>query len=118
MENQTDDQAWVIATTKVHDSHGLCGRPSEMLAKIANRFSGTVLLEKDGEKVNAKSIMGLMMLAAGPGSEITIHAQGVNAKSVVDEITTLLSRDFEVDWDAPYEESRKRALNTISDLPI
>ncbi len=44
--------------------------------------------------------------------------KGVNAKTVVDAITTLLSKDFEVDWDAPYEESLARALKTISGPPI
>ena len=72
-----------------------------MLVKIATRFSGVVLLEKDGEKVNAKSLGHVMMLAAGPNSEITIHAQGEGAKSVVDEIVSFLSKDFGMDvWKA------------------
>ena len=44
--------------------------------KTANRFICEIFVEKDGEKVNGKSIMGLMMLAAGPGSKLTVHAQG------------------------------------------
>ena len=118
MSDKTDDQSWVTATTKVHDSHGICARPAEMLVKIANRFSGVIHLEKEGEKVNGKSVMGVMMLAAGPGSEIIIHAKGMGAKTVVEEIVSLLSRDFDVDWSAPFEDSRKRALNTIADHPI
>ena len=47
-----------------------------MFVKIANRFTCDIFVEKDGEKVNGKSIMGLMMLAAGPGSKLTVHAEG------------------------------------------
>jgi phosphocarrier protein HPr len=43
-----------------------------MFVKTANRFSCDIFVEKDGEKVNGKSIMGLMMLAAGPGSKVTV----------------------------------------------
>ena len=46
-----------------------------MFVKTANRFSCDIFVEKDGEKVNGKSIMGLMMLAAGPGSKLTVHAE-------------------------------------------
>ena len=49
---------------------GIHARPAAMFVKIANRFTCTILVEKDGEQVNGKSIMGLMMLAAGPGSKL------------------------------------------------
>ena len=59
------------ATTKilvVQNKMGIHARPAAMIVRIANTFSGEVWVEKDGEQVNGKSIMGLMMLAAGKGS--------------------------------------------------
>ena len=53
----------------VSNKLGIHARPAAMFVKTANRFSCDIFVEKDGEKVNGKSIMGLMMLAAGPGSK-------------------------------------------------
>jgi phosphotransferase system HPr (HPr) family protein len=50
---------------------GIHARPAAMFVKTANRFACDIFVEKDGEKINGKSIMGLMMLAAGPGSKLT-----------------------------------------------
>ncbi len=52
-------------------------------------------MEKDGEKINGKSIMGLMMLAAGPGSKLTIHANGADAPQAIAEIEALVKRKFD-----------------------
>jgi phosphocarrier protein len=54
-------------------------------------------VEKDGERVNGKSIMGLMMLAAGPGSTLTVHAQGQDAPEALEEIGSLIKRKFDED---------------------
>ena len=59
---------------QVSNKLGIHARPAAMFVKTANRFSCDIFVEKDGEKVNGKSIMGLMMLAAGPGSKLTVHA--------------------------------------------
>src|ERR1041384_5190884 len=74
---------------------GIHARPAAMFVKTANRFSCEVFVEKDGEKVNGKSIMGLMMLAAGPGSRITVHAQGHDASQALAEIEALIKRKFD-----------------------
>jgi phosphocarrier protein HPr len=73
---------------------GIHARPAAMFVKTANRFACDIFVEKDGEKVNGKSIMGLMMLAAGPGSKLTVHAQGQDASQALAEIETLISRKF------------------------
>jgi phosphocarrier protein len=52
-------------------------------------------VEKDGEKVNGKSIMGLMMLAAGPGSKVTVYAHGHDASQALAEIEILIKRKFD-----------------------
>ncbi|MCF6410241.1 HPr family phosphocarrier protein [Pseudalkalibacillus salsuginis] len=55
---------------------GLQARPAALFVQEANRFSADVFLEKDGKKVNAKSIMGIMSLAVGSGSKVTIVTDG------------------------------------------
>ena len=74
---------------------GIHARPAAMFVKIANKFSCDVFVEKDGERVNGKSIMGLMMLAAGPGSRLLIFAEGEDAARVVVELEALLKRKFD-----------------------
>src|SRR5438046_8572217 len=74
---------------------GIHARPAAMFVKTANRFTCEIFVEKDGEKVNGKSIMGLMMLAAGPGSKVTVSAQGHDASQALAEIETLISRKFD-----------------------
>src|SRR5687767_10892899 len=74
----------------VQNKLGIHARPAAMFVKVANRFTCDIFVEKDGEKVNGKSIMGLMMLAAGPGSKLTIHAQGPDASKAIAEIESLL----------------------------
>ena len=76
---------------------GIHARPAAMFVKTANRFDCDVFVEKDGERVNGKSIMGLMMLAAGPGSKLLICAEGEDAARAVVEIEGLLKRKFDED---------------------
>ena len=76
---------------------GIHARPAALFVKTANRFSCEIFVEKDGERVNGKSIMGLMMLAAGPGSKLTVHAQGHDASQALAEIETLIKRKFDED---------------------
>ena len=81
----------------VSNKLGIHARPAAMFVKIANKFSCDVYVEKDDERVNGKSIMGLMMLAAGPGSRLMIYAEGEDAARVVVELEALLKRKFDED---------------------
>ena len=88
------------ATTKilvVQNKMGIHARPAAMIVRIANTFSGEVWVEKDGEQVNGKSIMGLMMLAAGKGSNLVVHAEGaaIDAERMLGELVDLFERRFE-----------------------
>ncbi|HEY5298340.1 MAG TPA: HPr family phosphocarrier protein [Verrucomicrobiae bacterium] len=74
---------------------GIHARPAALFVKTANRFACDIFVEKDGEKINGKSIMGLMMLAAGPGSKLTIHANGADAQLAIAEIEALVKRKFD-----------------------
>jgi phosphocarrier protein len=76
---------------------GIHARPAAMFVKVANRYKSDIFVEKDGEKVNGKSIMGLMMLAAGPGSTIAVHAIGSDAAAALVEIEALMKRKFDED---------------------
>jgi phosphocarrier protein HPr len=79
----------------VSNKLGIHARPAAMFVKTATRFACDIFVEKDGEKVNGKSIMGLMMLAAGPGSKLTVHAQGHDASQALAELETLIKRKFD-----------------------
>src|SRR5438045_2796974 len=79
----------------VSNKLGIHARPAAMFVRIANRYNCDIFVEKDGEKVNGKSIMGLMMLAAGPGSKLTVHAQGNDASQALAELETLIKRKFD-----------------------
>jgi|ERR1035437_2191708 phosphocarrier protein len=81
----------------VSNKLGIHARPAAMFVKTANRFSCDIFVEKDGERVNGKSIMGLMMLAAGPGSKVTVHAQGHDAPQALAELEILINRKFDED---------------------
>ena len=76
---------------------GIHARPAARFVKAANRFECDIFVEKDGEKVNGKSIMGLMMLAAGPGSKLLLYAEGHDAAKAVSEIESLVKRKFDED---------------------
>src|SRR3989454_5627047 len=83
----------LIVATKL----GIHARPAAMFVKTANRFNCEIFVEKDGERVNGKSIMGLMMLAAGPGSKLTITAEGPDAARALAELEALMHRKFDED---------------------
>jgi phosphocarrier protein HPr len=81
----------------VSNKLGMHARPAAMFVKTANRFACDIFVEKDGEKVNGKSIMGLMMLAAGPGSTLKVSAQGQDASQALAELEVLVKRKFDED---------------------
>jgi len=74
---------------------GLHARPSAMFVKVCNRHKCDIWVERDGEQVNGKSIMGLMMLAAGQGSKLRITCEGADAEAAIQEIEELVQRRFD-----------------------
>ncbi len=76
---------------------GLHARPSAMFVKTASRFKCEIWVEKDGERVNGKSIMGLMMLAAGQGSKLLITCEGADCDKAVSELEAIVQRKFDED---------------------
>ena len=73
---------------------GLHARPAAMFVRIASRYRSEVWVEKEGERINGKSIMGLMMLAAGQGSKLTIKCEGPDADKVMEELEELIQQKF------------------------
>ena len=76
---------------------GLHARPSAQFVKLCSRFRCEVLVEKDGEQVNGKSIMGLMMLAAGMGSKLKVTCEGTDCEKALCELEALINRKFDED---------------------
>lgn len=79
----------------VSNKMGIHARPAAMIVRVANKFMADVIVEKDGEQVNGKSIMGLMMLAAGKGSKLRITANGSDTELLLKELGDLFERRFE-----------------------
>jgi phosphocarrier protein len=77
----------------IKNKQGLHARPAALFVQIANKFSSEVTITKGRQKVNGKSIMGIMMLAAGAGSKITIIANGEDAEAAIIELEKLLLID-------------------------
>ena len=73
---------------------GLHARASAKLTQVANGFKSEVWLSRNGRRVNAKSIMGVMMLAAGKGASITVEAQGADADAALRAIRQLIADKF------------------------
>lgn len=74
---------------------GIHARPAAQFVKTASRFSCEIQVEKDDEQADGKSIMGLMMLAAGHGSVLTITADGDDADKALESLGALIERNFE-----------------------
>jgi phosphocarrier protein HPr len=94
-KNAAEDENTVVKTLTILNKLGLHARPAAMFVRIANRYSCEITVEKDGEEVNGKSIMGLMMLAAGCGSELRVAASGDDAEKAVNELADLIQRKFD-----------------------
>ncbi len=87
------DQA-VQKTVTVVNPQGLHARPAYILAELAGRFDAKVELVKDNERVDGKSILSIMTLAAEKGSQICIEASGPDAEAAVEAIAKLVEQGF------------------------
>ncbi len=85
----------VVEEVVIQNRLGLHARPAAMFVREANRHRCDIHVEKDGETINGKSIMGLMMLAAGMGSKIRIRANGVGAPEALQSLSQLVERKFD-----------------------
>lgn len=79
---------------RIQNKLGLHARASAKLATDASRFNSEVTLSRNGVEINAKSIMGIMMLAASKGSELLLRAEGSDAETALDSIEALVNSHF------------------------
>ena len=93
-ESQPKNQE-VQTTLVVQNKMGIHARPAAMIVKTANKYVADVFFEKDEELVNGKSIMGLMMLAAGNGSKLRVQANGPDSEKLIQELEKLFERKFD-----------------------
>jgi len=86
---QRIERAFVIV-----NALGMHARPAAMLVQTANRFRSEVLVERDGTQVNAKSIMGVLTLAAAKGSEIVVSCEGDDAAQAMEALARIIESGF------------------------
>lgn len=84
-------------TTKfeIKNSLGLHARPAAMLVQTISPFKSEITIEKDGEEVNGKSLMGILMLAAGRGTIISVKVKGPDGEQAIKAIGDLIERKFD-----------------------
>lgn len=83
-----------IATATIINKLGLHARASAKMTKLAGSFASEVWITRGERRVNGKSIMGVMMLAAAQGSQITLIAEGDDAQAALDELSALVADRF------------------------
>ena len=83
------------ARCTIVNSRGLHARAAAKLVRLAATFTAEVIVERDGARVPATSILGLMMLAAGRGSELDMEAHGPDAGAALDALVELIGRGFD-----------------------
>ena len=81
-------------TVRIVNKNGLHARPAAEIVKLAAKFNSEITITKDDLDVNGKSIMGVMMLAAEHGSDITFRAEGPDAQQALDALESLVSNKF------------------------
>ena len=84
-------------TVEIINKRGLHARASAKFVKLAADFNAEVTVSRDGQTVDARSIMGLMMLGAGPGAVLELSAEGGEAEAALDALGELIAARFEED---------------------
>ena len=94
IKKPTSAAAALTREVTVLNRYGIHARPAALLVKAASGFACEILLEKNGVKVNAKSIMGLLTLEGNHGAKLKIHAAGADAAAAVAALADLFERKF------------------------
>lgn len=81
-------------TFEIVNELGLHARAATKLVQLASRYRAEVELEKDGQRANAKSVMGVLLLCGAKGTKLTVHAQGDDARDAVEAIGALIAGRF------------------------
>ncbi len=86
--------ATVTREVTVTNQLGIHARPAAAFVRLANKFESDIIIEKDGEQVNGKSIMGLLMLGAAHGSRLKLIATGRDAEAAIKSLEELFASKF------------------------
>lgn len=89
--------AQISHNVEIINKLGMHARAAAKFVKLATTFRSNIDLERNKQRVNGKSIMGVMMLAASKGSQVTIHAEGNDAKESIDQLEQLINNRFDED---------------------
>lgn len=81
-------------SVKIVNKLGLHARAAAQLVQVASGYAADLMLEKDGQRVNGKSIMGVMMLAAAQGDSVEIEGEGGDAEALLDAVEALVAARF------------------------
>jgi phosphocarrier protein HPr len=95
MTDAPGDQPVLSRTVTICNKRGLHARAAARFVTLAEKFGASVDVLKDGQVISARSIMGLMMLGAGKGSEIELQAEGWDAKEALDALAALVEAGFD-----------------------
>ena len=85
----------IEAIFEIKNTLGLHARPASLFVQVTTAYESDIFVEKDGEVINAKSLMGLLMLSAGYGTQIKVTAKGSDSKEALDAIEDLIERNFD-----------------------
>jgi len=84
-------------TVIIKNRAGIHARPAALIAQTANRFASEILIEREDTRINAKSIMGIITMAASYNTELTLVADGADEREAVEAINALFENKFEED---------------------
>ncbi len=84
--------ARVVREITIRNSQGLHARPAALFVQIASKYNANITVQKDKEKVNGRSIMGILTLGAQQNSKVIIEANGQDAEAAINELESLLTR--------------------------
>ena len=87
----------ISQNVQIKNKLGMHARAAAKFVKLASTFKSKIELERQKQRVNGKSIMGVMMLAASKGMQITIHAEGNDAKESINQLEQLINNRFDED---------------------
>ena len=96
-KNSDSTSAKIVREMVIENRLGLHARPAAMFVRVASKFRSEVWVAKEAEEVNGKSIMGLMMLAAGQGSRLQVRCEGPDAEEAIRELEQLIKSRFNED---------------------
>lgn len=87
----------ITKSFKVKNTYGLHARPAKLIVEEATKYKSDVYLSKNGEEVNAKSIMGILMLEAGKGSEIILRIDGEDENEAMEKLDAIFEEITSID---------------------